>query len=232
MHYQLRLDPRIEEQYPHYTALIIYAHNLTNGPSDEASLAPLRVAEAAQRGAFGEEKPASNTHIAAWREAYKSFGVKPSKYPCSVEALLSRTLKGNDLPGINRLVDLYNAVSIKHVLPVGGEDWEQLTSDLTLTFAKGDELFETYQEGQPIVTNPAPGEVIWADSTGVTCRMWNWRQGQRTQLIPTSRRAYFVLDRLAPYSLAELQAAGDELMALLKEYSPGCTLETELLGGQ
>lgn len=229
MNYKLKITPHIIEKFPEYTAFVIYAQGLENRPSDEYSTGLLRSVESKQREAFGTEKLSSHPHIAAWREAYKSFGSKPSKYLCSVEALLSRTLKGQDLPVINHLVDLYNTVSIRHVLPVGGEDWEQLTSDLILTFATGEEPFVTYQSGEQVVEYPAPGEVVWTDSTGVTCRRWNWRQCRRTALTVDTSNAYFVLDSLPPYSIEQLMVAGEELMEHLKKSSPNCTINHEIL---
>jgi DNA/RNA-binding domain of Phe-tRNA-synthetase-like protein len=230
MNYQLKIDPRIIEKYPRYTALIVYARGLSNGPGDEYSTTLIRKAEQKQRAMFVAEKPASHPHIAAWREAYKSFGAKPNKFPCSLEALLSRVLKGHDLPTINRLVDIYNAVSIEHMLPVGGEDWDYLTSDLILTLASGEEPFGAYENGEEVVTFPEPGEVIWIDSAGVTCRRWNWRQCIRTRLTEKTQNVYFVLDRLAPYSIEALVAAGEDLMEHLKKVSPDCTITYELLG--
>jgi DNA/RNA-binding domain of Phe-tRNA-synthetase-like protein len=169
----------------------------------------------------------SHPHVAAWREAYRSFGSKPSKYLSSVEALLSRTLKGNDLPPINAIVDLYNAVSIRHVLPVGGEDRDTLTSDLVLRFAEGNEPFDAMSTGE--IEHPDPSEVVFADSTGVTCRRWNWRQSARTQITPETRNIYFVLDSLPPYSLDSLHTAGDALIADLQQISPECEIERVLI---
>ncbi len=209
--------------------LLLYAHGLNNAPSDDWSSGLLRAAEANARVAFGDAKPATHPHIAAWRETFSGFGAKPSKYPCSVEALLGRVLKGQDLPAINRVVDLYNAVSIRHILPVGGEDLDQLTSDSTLRFATGDEPFSLISGGEEVVEHPEAGEVVWADSTGVTCRRWNWRQCRRTQLTEVTRNAYFVLDSVSPYSLDALNAAGDELTRLLEEASPGVAIEREIV---
>lgn len=232
MPYQLKIDPMVMERYPGYSVLVIYAHGLSNGPGNASSTALLRSAEQQQRASLTLETLASHPHIEAWRQAYKSFGVKPKKYPCSLEALLSRTLKGYDLPTINRLVDLYNAISLKYMLPVGGEDWEQLSSDLILSIATGSEPFVGIQEGQEVVTYPEPGEIIWADSTGVTCRRWNWRQCRRTQLTIDTHEVYFVLDRLVPYSIRTLQAAGEDLINLLKQMCPGCAITPTLLGAQ
>lgn len=228
--YRLRVDQRVLDAFPGYSVLVIYARGLTNGESDAISERELRAAEAEARASLGERKPAEHEHVAAWRGAFAAFGAKPSRYPCSVEALLSRVLKGQELPAINQIVDLYNAVSIRHVLPVGGEDLDRLTSDLTLAFADGTEPFDVVQGGEVTIEHPEPGEVVWADSTGVTCRRWNWRQGVRTRLTPDTRNAYFVLDRLAPWPLENLHAASDDLIRLLRAVSPDCEIETDLLG--
>jgi DNA/RNA-binding domain of Phe-tRNA-synthetase-like protein len=229
---RLRLDPVIADRFPGYTALIIYAHDLTNGPSDDASLAALRAAEQAARASFGDAKPSTHPHIAAWRQAYAAFGAKPSRFPCSVEALLDRTLKGRDLPAINQIVDRYNAVSLAHTIPIGGEDLDHLTGDLVLTVATGTEPWDTMHEGQPTIQHPEPGEIVWADSSGVTCRRWNWRQGLRTQLTERTHNAYFVLDRLPPYTLAQLHAAANDLRTHLRTVSSTCRIEFDLLGAQ
>lgn len=232
MRYRLSIDPRILERYPTYSLLIIYVEGLINGPGDAGSSALLREAEQQCRASIAPEALTTQPHIAAWREVYRSFGAKPKKYPCSLEALLSRVLKGQDLPQINRFVDIYNAISLKYLLPAGGEDWDRLSSDLHLTFATGSEPFVAIQEGQEAVVYADPGEVIWADSTGVTCRRWNWRQCRRTQLTEDTKAAYFVLDRLAPYPVNALKAAGEDLMRQIKRACPEAEISVELLGAQ
>jgi DNA/RNA-binding domain of Phe-tRNA-synthetase-like protein len=229
MTYNVQIDPQVYDKFHKYEALIIYAEGLENQPSTEESIELLRMAEKKQRSIFGDEKSSSHPYIIPWREAYKSFGAKPNKYLCSTEAILSRVLKGDEIPPINYLVDSYNAISLEYLLPIGGEDWDCLTSDLNLTIATGQEEFSIYQRGELVVENPNPGEVIWMDSTGVTCRRFNWRQCHRTQLTVNTRNAYFVLDRLPPYPMENLVAAGDKLMEILKNLSPSCVIHHELL---
>ena len=231
-HFRLLINPEVERRFPAYTGLVVYAYGLSNGPSDDASVNDLRAAEATARAAFGDQKASTHPHITAWRQVFSAFGSKPSKYQCSVEALLSRVLKGQELPAINKIVDHYNAVSVRHVLPAGGEDLDKLASDLVLTVATGDEPFDAAGGDGAEIEHADPGEIIWADTEGVTCRRWNWRQGVRTRLTPETRNAYFVLDRLEPYSLDSLNAAGQELIAALRATSPDVRIETELLGSQ
>src|SRR5262249_27802551 len=144
-------------------------------------------------------------HIAAWREAYRAFGAKPQRTRNSVEALTRRAEGG--LPRVNRLTDLYNAVSVLHQLPVGGEDFSRYHGAPQLIRAIGTEPFDTTADGASVVEYPDVGEVVWCDDAGVTCRRWNWRQARRTQLREDTTTALFILDVLDPMTDEQAQAA-------------------------
>jgi DNA/RNA-binding domain of Phe-tRNA-synthetase-like protein len=225
----LRVDAEIFERYPGYRALVVYADGLRGGPSDEASTRALGRAQDAVRRTFGDRQPSEHPHLAAWREAYRGFGSKPSRFRCSAEALIRRALAGG-LPPIDRIVDLYNAVSLEHVIPVGGEDLDALVGEGRLRVATGHEPFDTLQDGEVTVEHPDPGEVVWADDAGVTCRRWNWRQCVRTAITEATTRAYFVMDALAPCSDEALLTAGAALVAGLRTLDPACSARIEVLG--
>ena len=131
------VDERVFAAHPGYVAAVVVAEGLGNGPSDDDSSARLAEAEASLL-ARGLERAADDPHIAEWRAAFSRFGAKPKRYPCSAEALAARVIKGGSLPRINVLVDLYNAVSVRHLIPVGGEDLDRLEGPLRLTIADGE----------------------------------------------------------------------------------------------
>jgi DNA/RNA-binding domain of Phe-tRNA-synthetase-like protein len=217
------VDPAIHAAHPDYIAVVLVAGGLANGPSDAASEAQLAAAETHLRDS-GLQKAIDHPHIASWRAAFSAFGAKPSRYPSSAEALIGRVLKGQELPRINVLVDLYNSVSVRHVVPLGGEDANRLDGGLRLTVAAGGEPFDPRGDGSELEDVPA-GEVVWRDDRGVTCRRWNWRQGRRTQLTDDTTRAFFVFDRLDGLAVDELHAAADELSHLLRDRWPTCDLD-------
>lgn len=229
--WRLRAEAAVLQRFPVYSARVVYAYGLSNAESGGESSDILEAAEAEARRLFAGSAVASHSHIEAWRRAYGAFGSKPSKFLCSAEALLRRVLKREALPRINRFVDMYNAVSLRHVLPAGGEDLDRLEGDLQLRFATGTEPFDAADPASSD-SHPDPGEVVWKDPAGVTCRRWNWRQCHRTRLIPETLNAYFVLDHLAPYPLDALNAATNELCANLKRLSPACEIEVESLGAR
>jgi DNA/RNA-binding domain of Phe-tRNA-synthetase-like protein len=202
MNVGVHVSPEVTAAWPDYRVAVVLAEGVRGGPSDESSERLLAAAEEAAR-ASDLERAADDLRIAAWRRVFSEFGSKPSRYPSSAEALLARVLKGGELPRINALVDTYNAVSLNHVIPVGGEDLDRLRGDLRLVRAED-------------------GEVVWRDDEGVTCRRWNWRQEPRTQLTMQTTRAFFVFDQLPPQT--RLDAAVQELIDHLRARSPDAAI--------
>ncbi|MFJ5997781.1 B3/4 domain-containing protein [Streptomyces sp. NPDC092370] len=209
---------------PGFTHIAIEAHGLVNGPSDDAGSALLDDATRRLAARLDGRAPHEDPHMAAWRETYTAFGSKPSRTRNSAEALAKRALSEAGLPRINLLVDLYNAVSVAHLIPVGGEDIDRIEGGMRLIRATGEEDFVTVAGGEETVEHPDAGEVVWRDDAGVTCRRWNWRQGPRTRLTEETTSGIFLLESLAPMPVADVAAAAAELAELLAEFSPGADI--------
>ncbi len=164
----------------------------------------------------------SEAHLVSWGEAYSRFGAKPSRTPCSAQALKKRVEKDGYLPSINPVVDLYNAVSLRFAVPVGGENFDAYIGNPRLSIADGMEAFDTVMNGEVTVENPSKGEVIWRDDAGVTCRRWNWRQGNRTRLETLGGRMWFILESLGTMPEEALEEAANMLINGLRQLAPGC----------
>jgi DNA/RNA-binding domain of Phe-tRNA-synthetase-like protein len=225
---QASVEDPVTDLRPDYTALIIVAENLRPGPTDEAADALLADAEAAARAVLAGRTAADLEPVAAWRQAYQAFGAKPKRTRPSVEALLRRVEAG--LPRIDRLTDIYNAVSVRHLLPVGGEDLSRYAGPARLVRAGGNEPFDTMRDGEPVTEQPEPGEVIWRDDAGATCRCWNWRQCVRTRITHSTARAMFILDGLAELGPQGLLTAGQDLTGQLARLNPGARLSWRQIG--
>lgn len=225
---QASVDDAVLELRPDYRALLILAEGLVPGPSDNASEKTLAAAEEQARAALGATPPEEHPHVASWREAFRAFGAKPQRTRTSVEALLRRLDDG--LPRVDRLTDVYNAVSIAHVAPLGGEDIDHYEGPLRLVRATGDEPFEVTKSGEPAVEHPNAGEVVWRDDAGVTCRRWNWRQCVRTRITGSTTRAVFIVDTLDPMTSDDLHATGTALVDALTSTNPGLRTTTRVIG--
>lgn len=231
---QATISPEVRAVRPDYRAVLVVAEGLTPGPSDEVSERLLLEAEAAAPAAVGDRPVEELPHIAAWREAFRAFGAKPQRTRNSAEALLRRLGPTADegLPRINRLADAYNAVSIATQTPLGGENVAAYVGPLQLVRASGDEDFGTLASGEETIEHPSPGEVVWRDDAGVTCRRWNWRQCYRTRLTEETRDAVFLCDVL-DVEPGDGQARAHEvlgqLIAALEQVSPGAQVTSRIL---
>jgi DNA/RNA-binding domain of Phe-tRNA-synthetase-like protein len=214
---------------PTTASMLVAVDGLVRGTSDHASDALLQAAEEAARRATSERPVEQLPHVAAWREAYRAFGAKPQRTRNSVEALLRRAASG--LPRVNRLTDVYNAVSVLHQIPVGGEDLARYAGASQLVRATGTEPFDAMADGVTVTEHPDPGEVVWCDDVGVTCRRWNWRQARRTQLNDDTATALFILDALHPMTNEAVQAAGEDLVGHLTRLGPDVQVARRLMVG-
>jgi DNA/RNA-binding domain of Phe-tRNA-synthetase-like protein len=223
------VDAAVSALRPDYRVLLLAVDGLVPGPSDQGSDALLQAAEVAARQALSAQAVDQLPHVAAWREAYRAFGAKPQRTRNSVEALLRRA--GSGLPRVNRLTDTYNAISVLHQIPLGGEDLTRYAGSPRLIRATGTEPFDTVAEGSAAIEYPDPGEVVWCDDAGVTCRRWNWRQARRTQLSDDTTTALFILDALDPMTDEALHATAEHLVSQLVRLGPDVQVVSRLITG-
>ena len=172
-----------------------------------------------------------HNYVKAWDEIHRKFGSNPNKFPPSIKALLKRVEKGKKIPFINSVVALFNYISLKYLIPCGGDDVGKIEGNLCLGFAKGNEIFVPLGSHQE--ENPEPGEVIYYDdkTLNVMCRKWNWRNGDFSKITENTKKIVINVDGadIVPESL--IKEAKDELAELLKE-NCRASLITDLLSSK
>jgi DNA/RNA-binding domain of Phe-tRNA-synthetase-like protein len=226
---KLSATPEFFALFPEASIALVIVRGIDNARrGDEAEL--LRAAQARATARLAGAPLTEQPRIQCWREAYRAFGAKPKDYPSSIENLLRRALKGEPLRSINPLVDLYNVISLTHLLPAGGEDLDAIAGDILLTRASSSEL-PVRLLGENEERAPKPGEVIYKDERGAICRRWNWKEADRTKLTEGTRNAVLVVEALPPILVSELEAAAKELERLVLERCGGES-RVELLNRQ
>ncbi len=220
------LDPSIWAIAPGFRALSIVVQR-------QAELADATVASLALENAVADVKANfpvwADAHLAAWSDVFRRFGAKPQRTPCSAQSLRDRVLKTGTVGTGDPIVDLYNAVSLKFAVPVGGENLAAYVGNPRLVIATGDETFDTMKNGEKFTEYPEHGEVVWRDNVGVTCRKWNWRQGLRTRIDSRTNDMWFILESLPQMPIEELHVAGDALTSGLLHMFGAVTVQTRLL---
>jgi DNA/RNA-binding domain of Phe-tRNA-synthetase-like protein len=216
----LRVDREVFARFPEVVLGVVAARGIDNSGDGAGLAGPLRQEEERVRASLAGAQITEHPHIAPWREAYRKFGAKPKEHPSSIENLARRVLKGWTVPHVNPLVDLYNTISLRHLVPVGGEDLDRVQGDVLLTLATDQEA-PVHLLGEPEARPPKPGEVIYKDDLGTLCRRWNWKEAERTKLTAETRNAFLVIEGLPPVGRDLVERAAEELGRLVREHCGG-----------
>ena len=216
---QFTISPEALNLFPELQIVINVLRGVDNTVESAEIIRLQREEEARVRSVFLTMRPAEHPNIDGWRKAYTAFGAG-SSYRSSVEALTKRVAKGGELPRINNLVDIYNLVSLKHLLPVGGEDLKAVQGNVELNRASGDENFIPLgkEEDDP----PKKGEVVYVDDNNdVLCRRFNWREADKTKLTENTTDAIIVIEGLPPVNDIEVKEAANDIEKYVKKFCGG-----------
>ena len=208
------------DRYPNLVGGVILARDVRNAASPPGLREDFLGEQQATLARLENVPLSSLKSIAAWRQAFRAFGVKPTKYRSACEALLRRLTKQGELPSINALVDIANLVSIRYALPVAAFDIGALQGSVTVRFAQGTERYTPL--GQSEMEHPKPGEVIFSDDSDlVIARRWCWRQSAESAAQKDSTNILITIEAHHAGGRSDVEAGLDDLRSLLEQHTGG-----------
>lgn len=216
---RIRLSPEIVSRFQGYRRYVVVALGINNQANEGRAAALLEEQQERVRADLALEQPCAVSRIAAWREAFQELGEDPDVTPPSVQALVEGIRGGRTIGVRSAVVALLNAISLKYLLPCGGDDLDKVEGDLALRPARGDELFVAFDGNR--VERPARGEIVLADKRKVLCRRWVWKQGVHTSIDAESLNVAVNVDVLPAVPEEEGRKAADELAERLRELVGG-----------
>lgn len=217
---KFKIDSKIFDKFPDLVIGVIICKHLDNSGKVEEIQKGLREQEKMAREKYNTESLSQNPKIDVWRKAYSSFGAKSKESKSSVENLYRMVIQGINLRPINKLVDIYNLLSLKYMVPIGGEDIEKIKGDVILTFAGSNEppvLLLGDKDPRP----PHLGEIIYKDDISAICRRWNWRESDRTKFTENTKNCFLVIEGLSPVTEKDIETATQELTKSIQKFCNG-----------
>lgn len=215
---KVTVDPSFWELFPNAQVNIMLVSGIDNHDTDDNLSARRKLLSEAEDKAedfLGAAQFNRNAVIDEWRKAYQQFKKKKG-VRASIEALLKRVDKGEDLQPISPLVDVYNSVSLSRGVPIGIEDQEKLAGEMHLGLVHEGLAFKAV--GKDADEPTLEGEMAWYDEDGAVCRCLNWRDAQRTMLDEASTKGVIVIESVNQDQAARANEAVNDLTELLKEY--------------
>ena len=149
----------------------------------------------------------SHPRIALWRQAYLNLKISVKKFTSSIENLAKRAAKPDSKPlHINPLVDFYNALSLKFMVPFGGFDMDttQVCKNLQLRFTKGGDKFTALDSEEAIELQE--GEAVYAYENIVVTRHINWKQSKEGLIEANSSNIILMAELLDSSFIEEMIA--------------------------
>jgi lysyl-tRNA synthetase class 2 len=213
------IDRAIFGKFPGVNIGLVVAKGIDNTGESGEIANMIREREREIRANFQTETLSQDPKIEAWRKAYSSFGAKPKKYKCSVENIYRMILGGLEVRHISKIVDIYNYLSIKHVIPAGGDDIDKVEGNIVLRFARGDENFTELNSSE--TKNPGEGEVVYADDREVLCRRWNWRECDKSKMTEETKNVAIVVEGLPPFGKENIEGIAKELAEMVRKFCGG-----------
>lgn len=204
---------------PDLTIGMVVAKNVDNTrPSKEIDDLLTQAVEEMKKNFIGD-KAQEHPRIKPWRTTFSKLGISGSKFPSSVESMARRVLKGDLFPKINPLVDLYNSLSLKFLVPMGGHDLDTIEGNIHLRFAEGGEPFTPLGGGET-VTVPK-GELVYRDDREVLTRNWVWRQCEKDKTTEKTKNIFIPIDVLGEVGREQTDEIILELSQLIPRYLRG-----------
>ena len=187
---ELIVRPEIWERFPAMTIVVALASGIDNSVERPAVAGLWREAWVGAASASDYGNAQAHPNVRPWREHFRALGVSQKTSPSSIEALLRRAMKGGEPFTINPLVDFYNAVSLRHVVPVGAFDLNDLGDTIELRLTREGDTFHALDSDAAIPVTP--NEVAYTDGTAVLTRHFMWRQSRAGLIAPDTREALLV----------------------------------------
>jgi DNA/RNA-binding domain of Phe-tRNA-synthetase-like protein len=220
------IQKEIFDILPDLTIGMVVAKGVDNThPSKEIDDLLAKAVEEVKKNFVGD-KAQEDPRIKPWRTAFSKLGISGSKFPSSIESMARRILKGDPFPKINPLVDLYNSVSLRFLVPMGGHDLDTLEGNIHLRFTEGWEPF-TPMGGGETVTVPK-GELVYRDDREVLTRNWVWRQCEKDKTTEKTKNIFIPIDVLGEVGRERADETILELSQLIPRYLGG-TLFSDIL---
>jgi DNA/RNA-binding domain of Phe-tRNA-synthetase-like protein len=153
--------------------------------------------------------------LEGYRRLHAVLGKTGRRWISAPENLKQALLLNPVQAGPNRLVDLYNLVSLETGLAFGAHDLEKLDGDVHLRLTNGTESYWPIGSAEP--SHVGAGEYAYCDGQEIICRM-EIRQVEKTKVRPSTTNVFFIIQGHAGTPPEALGYAQSRLTGLLDLY--------------
>ncbi len=209
---KIQIQKKMFEMFPEYKEGILIIKGFKQEENSDASYQFLDTTTQKVRMTTNIESDVENN---IWTTTFKEIFDKSGKVQPSHIALLNKVLDTNDLPNINTITNVINAIQLKNMLPIGAHDLKPIEGDVTVGLNENNKQFlpRDNNESEEVETN----EIVHMDDVNVLTRRWCWRQGRKD--LCTQDTTDFIIFLNSLNEKDNLNEIVEEILSTLKRFS-------------
>ena len=158
---------------------------------------------------FNKDTVKSHLLINPWAVAQEEFGKKAKHYHTSVEQLIKKVLSKRNILAGNTLINLIRHESLRHVVPIGADDYHKIEGNLTFDIASG-------KERKGLLKTSEEGDIYYRDDKSILGTKLDYWKSTRTEVTKYTVKALVHFQFLPPVSVAQQRVIMNEAKELIQ----------------
>lgn len=166
---------------------------------------------------FNKEELKNHHMISTWTTAQEEFGKDAKHYHTSVEVLMKKVLSGKKIITKNVIENITNHISLKHIIPIGTDNYEKIDGNLTFKISKGKEkpnMIQTVKKGALICCDQNKKNNL------LSTKFDTWKN-KRTGINKKSKNVLIHIESLPPITTKKFNEIVKETTELIKTFTNG-----------
>lgn len=206
------VEREVFEKVPELCVGTVVAKNVDNMKENKAISTMLKAQVDKEKEGLKGKNLKELDCIKLYGNKMEKFGINKIKYKSSIEALLDRVVKNDNLLSNNGIVNLCNYISIKYKVPVGVQNLDILNENLELKISNDNYISDNEKK-----LKYDKRELIYASGENTLVRNWIWRTTNIGRIDCNTTNYIFLIDGVEE-NRELISNACRELSTLIEKY--------------
>src|SRR3989344_6720227 len=208
------IHKKVFQKFPKLQIALFYVKGIDNSSKAAEAKHLLEDVEEWVHLTFHKETMKNHYLLSPWSVAQAEFGKQAQHYHTSVERLLHDVLKKKKVATNDTLTTLVRYLSLRHLIPSGIDNYDQLVGDVTFNLSKG-------RERVGLLHMIKPEALFYHDEKKVLGLKLDFWHSKKTMLQKDTTAALIHFDVLPPIDKEKLKYLVRDAKEVIKTFCGG-----------
>ncbi len=208
---KITVQTSVFKKFPNMSILAFSAHKVDNITHKDQAGHLVEEASKLTQLTFKKKILKHHHKISPWVMHQKHFGPSSAKYHTSVEILLKKSLAKQKVAAHNTLTNILRYMTLRHLVPIGVDDFNKIKGNLTFGIATG-------HERAHIFAKVKKGALYYSDEKRVLGTKLDYWKSPRTAVHKSTKSAIFHVLCMPPVTEQDMRLITEEMQDLLEGF--------------